>query len=157
MAVSEKIHGCPTLCRAFAFILAANAYCGQVDKASSRCTWPCESNGEVCALHGAVQSGIYACPGTQVIHESDIPAADSQLQTFVSSHASLMPVGIFLARCWNTGTDDACPCNASDAHAMRSRWLLLPTALIPCAGRRRCVLHCGSVSGRGRSLQDDAR
>ena len=67
MQLAKKTYAPSLLYRAFAFIVAANAYCGQVDMASVRCSWPCESNGEVCALNGAVQSGIYACPGTQVM------------------------------------------------------------------------------------------
>ena len=56
----------PLLDRAFAFLLAASTYCGQFDRSSSDCAWPCKDNGEVCTLNGAAHYGAYACSGSQV-------------------------------------------------------------------------------------------
>lgn len=41
------------------FLVAGNAYCRQFPR--SACSYPCQDNGEVCSLHGAITYGIYAC------------------------------------------------------------------------------------------------
>lgn len=46
------------------FLVAGNAYCRQFPR--NACSYPCQDNGEVCALHGAITYGIYACHNSQV-------------------------------------------------------------------------------------------
>lgn len=47
---------------ALGYIVAGNAYCGQFNRTSPNCSYPCENNNEVCAMAGALQYGVYSCP-----------------------------------------------------------------------------------------------
>lgn len=48
------------------YLTAAHVHCGSYDRKSTNCSFPCEDNGEVCALSGSMAAATYACNGSQV-------------------------------------------------------------------------------------------
>ena len=59
---------------------------------SANCSYPCSSNGEVCALAGPLNYGIYACAASQAEDDTYCTVANSAIpdlcnQTSGNTHA----------------------------------------------------------------------
>ena len=59
---------------------------------SPSCTYPCASNGEVCALAGSIQYGVYACPGSEAALDTYCSTASAASPTLCNHTAACQTI-----------------------------------------------------------------